>query len=187
MCSTLLAILASGLVLTAGAAAQELRQQLPLETKPALQAASTQPPSKEESSEKEEHKVEHEEKEAEAWKPETPSPVEEEEKPSTLWPRFQFRAEYLFWWFKDMPLPPVLTRGLVTDINPGALGQPGTVIMLGNENLYEKPQSGVRTSATYWFEPDGCLGVEVGGFCSQLALGGGGPPQRQRPVLPGAG
>lgn len=101
---------------------------------------------------------------AEAWKPEKPGTIKEECHDVHPWDRFHFRAEYLLWWFRDMPTPPVLTTGLSTDMLPGALGQPGTVVLFGGKDLYEKHHSGSRFTADWWFDPQDVLGIEATGF-----------------------
>jgi hypothetical protein len=80
--------------------------------------------------------------------------------------RWYGSAEYLLWFVRSQPLPPLLTSGAVGDNPPGALGQPGTVALLGGNgnSLTNNPFSGVRLRAGYWFGPGHCLGLEVGGF-----------------------
>ncbi len=160
MRSTIVAIVSCGLVLAAEASAQQQLPPVVNEPKVARQPSTAVTPSGADS----EKKSPEQDKEAESWKPDTPGAIEVVVEQPTPFPQFQFRAEYINWWYKEMPLPPILTRGLTSDINPGAIGQPGTVVMLGNENLFEKPQSGVRSGITYWFDPEQCLGAEVSGF-----------------------
>src|SRR5204862_469484 len=83
--------------------------------------------------------------EAEPWLPEAPAegaaaPDGEEE----ACRRLRVRGEYLLWWFKHMPLPPVLTRGDPTDALPGASGMPSTVILYGKQAISEGLHSGGR-------------------------------------------
>lgn len=102
--------------------------------------------------------------ESEEWEPETPRPpvVEAEELPPLL--RWRARADYVYWWFKDMPLPPVLTTGLTTDDLPGAIGMPGTTILLGGLTVDESNHAGARGALSWWFDPAGILGAEVVGL-----------------------
>ena len=51
--------------------------------------------------------------------------------------RFYVSGEYLLWWTKGDPLPPLVTAGspgdlLVPGVSAGALGRPGTVALFGN-------------------------------------------------------
>jgi hypothetical protein len=46
-------------------------------------------------------------------------------------PRFWLRSDYLVWWTKGAPLPPLVTTGSPSDSAPGALGQPGTSTIYG--------------------------------------------------------
>ncbi|MBI3862836.1 MAG: BBP7 family outer membrane beta-barrel protein [Planctomycetia bacterium] len=56
--------------------------------------------------------------------------------PSVYAARFWIKAEALYWWTKASPLPvPVITAGSPFDPIPGALGQPGTQVIIGNENI----------------------------------------------------
>ena len=49
-------------------------------------------------------------------------------------PRFWLRAEALYWWTKASPLPvPIVTQGSAADAIPGALGQPGTSVLIGDQ------------------------------------------------------
>ncbi len=88
----------------------------------------------------------------------------EEAEPLPCWPRLSLRADYLYWWFKDMPLPPVLSTGIATDTLPGAIGMPGTKVLFGGLPVEESPNAGVRAVLSAWLDPDSRLGVELGGF-----------------------
>ena len=58
--------------------------------------------------------------------------------------RFSISAETLLWWFKDSPAPvPLVTDGLV--------GQPGTKVFLGGDDLDTNPNPGFRLTAGYAF------------------------------------
>jgi hypothetical protein len=84
-------------------------------------------------------------------------------------------AEYLLWWVKSAPLPvPLVTTGnpsvgfdptMVNTVNTaGAIGQPGTRVLLGDDNLPFAASSGVRLTLGGWISPDERLGIEGSGF-----------------------
>ena len=88
---------------------------------------------------------------------------------------FWARPEYLLWWLKNRPLPvPLVTTGnpnvgfdpnSVNTINTaGALGQPGTQILLGGQNLNSVPFSGMRLTLGTWLDYDELFGIEGSGF-----------------------
>jgi hypothetical protein len=83
--------------------------------------------------------------------------------------RWYGSAEYLLWFIRGQPLPPLLTTGPITDNPPGAIGQPGTQVLFGGGNLNNNPFSGARLRLGYWFNDCHGLGMEIGGFF----LGGG--------------
>jgi len=71
-------------------------------------------------------------------------------------------AEYLLWWFKKSPEPvPLVTMGAVTDIPPGALGQPFTQTVLGGSSINPEEHSGGRFAAGYWLDSEQTFAVEV--------------------------
>lgn len=61
-------------------------------------------------------------------------------------------AEYLLWWIKGTSIPPLVTTGSEDDFIPGALGEPGTVILLNNK-IYNHERSGGRFTAGWWIDP----------------------------------
>src|SRR6185437_2298682 len=73
-------------------------------------------------------------------------------------------AEYLLWFIRGQPLPALLTSGSVNDNPPGALGQPGTTVLYGNNTSNYNPLSGLRVRGGWWFSDSHCLGIDVGGF-----------------------
>ena len=76
-------------------------------------------------------------------------------------PRVWFRADALLWWSKSSPLPiPLVTEGNSADAIPGALGQPGTSILLGNQNLGLPSRGGGRFTFGFSFDPAQTWGVE---------------------------
>ncbi|HTI52278.1 MAG TPA: BBP7 family outer membrane beta-barrel protein, partial [Planctomycetaceae bacterium] len=75
-----------------------------------------------------------------------PQPVVVEQTPVVLdAPRVWLRAEALYWWTKSSPLPASLvTSGSAADAVPGALGQPGTSVLIGDENIGISGRGGGR-------------------------------------------
>jgi hypothetical protein len=78
--------------------------------------------------------------------------------------RWYGSAEYLLWFIRGDSLPPLLTTGPINASVPGALGQPGTAILYGNNSYQNNPYSGVRLRGGYWFGDCHGLGLDVGGF-----------------------
>lgn len=84
-------------------------------------------------------------------------------------PRFFVRAEYLLWNIKSGPLPlPIATTSI---LNPppitgsvGRLGEPDTLIVLGNTDLQFGTFSGLRLNAGYVLNPESGLSLEASGF-----------------------
>ncbi|HEY7315033.1 MAG TPA: BBP7 family outer membrane beta-barrel protein [Gemmataceae bacterium] len=78
--------------------------------------------------------------------------------------RWYGSAEYLLWFIRGQPLPPLLTTGPATDNPPGALGQPNTQVLFGNGNLNTNPYSGLRLRAGWWLDNCHSWGIDLGGF-----------------------
>jgi hypothetical protein len=78
--------------------------------------------------------------------------------------RFYVSGEYLLWWLRGSPVPPLVTAGSAGDAIPGALGSPGTEILFGGRSYNQGPLSGGRFFVGYWFGPCRKLGIELGGF-----------------------
>ncbi len=83
--------------------------------------------------------------------------------------RLYVSGEYLLWWTKGDPLPPLVTAGspgdlLVPGVSAGALGLPGTSVLFGDSEANAGMRSGARIMAGWWFGDDHCLGIEGGGF-----------------------
>jgi hypothetical protein len=78
--------------------------------------------------------------------------------------RLEVRAEYLLWWAKGDPVPPLVTTSPAdtSRADAGVLGQPGTSILFGDSDLNDQTRSGGRFTADYWFGCDHCLGIEAG-------------------------
>lgn len=78
--------------------------------------------------------------------------------------RWYFGAEYLMWWGKGDRLPPLVTTGNPADAIPGALGQPGTALVFGNEEIGDDLRTGARFSAGFWFTRDRIWGLYGSAF-----------------------
>ncbi len=75
-------------------------------------------------------------------------------------------AEYLLWWVKRGPLPVALVTTTPTP-GPGsfgAIGQPGTTVLIGNESLSYGTLSGARFEAGAWLNQRHTLGVDAAFF-----------------------
>src|SRR5439155_13477871 len=71
----------------------------------------------------------------------------------------------LTWWVKRNPVPvPLLTAGSPTDAVPGAIGQPGTVVLFGNEDVGMGTFFGGRFNAGFWFDSENTFGIQGGYF-----------------------
>jgi hypothetical protein len=82
---------------------------------------------------------------------------------SPVWgPKFWAEADYLQWWYRGGSLPPLVTTGSPTDPIPGALAEPGTVVLFGGGRTEPEwtPGGRVRLGGT----ANGSFGWEVGGF-----------------------
>ncbi len=74
-------------------------------------------------------------------------------------------ADTLVWFLKNGPLPvPLLATGNPADRPPGALGQPGTHILLGGSGIDYGTFPGIRWSMGKWWGPDQSWALEWGGF-----------------------
>jgi hypothetical protein len=88
---------------------------------------------------------------------------------------FWARPEYLLWWLKSAPLPvPLVTTGdpnIGFDPNSGntvniagAIGQPGTQILYGDQRVSYRAFSGLRLTIGTWLDDNELFGIEGGGF-----------------------
>lgn len=89
--------------------------------------------------------------------------------PGRLW----FGGEYMLWWGSGMSLPPLVTGAPVGTplniLNPdgsltpvaGALGQPGTVVLFGGNQVLNGVRSGYRARAGFWLDECNMLGLEA--------------------------
>jgi hypothetical protein len=84
--------------------------------------------------------------------------------PADSW-RFWARGEYLLWFIRgDHASVPLATTGPVGAAHAGALGAPGTQVLIGPDLNY-KPNSGGRLWLGYWLDPEMTIGVMASGFC----------------------
>src|SRR4029079_5631696 len=70
-------------------------------------------------------------------------------------------AEYLAWWMRGQSTGPLVTS------NPSAtpfVGDPGTVVLLGDDRIHNRASSGVRFTVGTWINGDSTTGVEFGAF-----------------------
>jgi hypothetical protein len=77
-------------------------------------------------------------------------------------PRFWLKAEALYWWTKAAPVPvPLVTLGDPGDAVPGALGQPGTSILLGNQGVSLPGRGGGRFTLGFTLDPEQVAAFEA--------------------------
>jgi hypothetical protein len=106
-------------------------------------------------------------------------------------------AEYLLWFFKRDDAPPLVTNATTLVGTPGALGNPGTVILFAGNDLATGVHNGARFTGGIWLFED--LGVEGSFFFLpsrgvHFFAGSDGVPTLYRPffrvnpiALPGGG
>jgi hypothetical protein len=75
-------------------------------------------------------------------------------------PRFWLRSDYLVWWTKGAPLPPLVTTGSTNDSAPGALGQPNTSILYGDGSVGLGATSGWRLDVGGYFDSRETWGLQ---------------------------
>lgn len=73
-------------------------------------------------------------------------------------PRFYGRAEYLLWFLRPADGPLLVTTAPAGSL--GALGSPGTQVLLDYEDLDEEFRQGGRFSLGYWFDNCRSAGIE---------------------------
>lgn len=79
-------------------------------------------------------------------------------------PRTWGSVDYLLWWLRKGGTPPLVVSGSSSDPFPGALDQPGTQVLFGNNGLNYHTFNGLRLNLGAWLDGDGCWGIEAGGF-----------------------
>ncbi|HLJ93583.1 MAG TPA: BBP7 family outer membrane beta-barrel protein [Gemmataceae bacterium] len=110
--------------------------------------------------------------------------------PYCIW----FRGEYLLWWMKESPIPPLVTTsplGTTRDL-AGVLGAPGTAVLFQGDGNPER--SGGRFTLGFWFDNEHIIGLEsttffLGERSMTFRAGSAGSPILARPffnVLTGA-
>jgi hypothetical protein len=102
--------------------------------------------------------------------------------------RWYVSADYLAWWMRGNKMPPLVTTGSAADAVPGALGQPGTQILVGGNNFATGADSGARFMAGFWLTRDHCLGFEggywfLGSKTNNYSLSSQGDPLLFRPFI----
>lgn len=76
-------------------------------------------------------------------------------------PRLWLKAEALYWWTSSSPLPvPLVTAGSLADPVPGAIGQPGTSVLIGNQSIKLPGRPGGRFTMGFALDTDGTWGAE---------------------------
>jgi hypothetical protein len=63
---------------------------------------------------------------------------------------FWVSGEYLLWWTKDSHTPPLVSTG--TPPGTGRLGEPGTAVLFGGNDIERDPRSGGRFALGYWLD-----------------------------------
>lgn len=75
--------------------------------------------------------------------------------------QFYSSAEYMLLWTKGDKLPPLITTGQPgTLTTTGALGQPGTQVLFGDEDVDDDLRSGGRLTVGYWLNDHQTIGWE---------------------------
>ena len=104
---------------------------------------------------------------------------------------FWASADYTFSFFRPMRLSgPLVTTGSQNDNFPGALGEPSTQVLFGNNSINFNMFSGVRLEAGVWLDGDNRFSIDGRGYWSfpntesfSMAGDGGGSPVIARPVF----
>ena len=93
---------------------------------------------------------------------------------SSSQPRLWSEVDYLMWWMKPVcQKPPLLSVGNPADTNPGAIGEPGTRLVLGSSRYEFSGASGIRPSFGYWFGEERNVGLEGNVFVLQTVTNNG--------------
>jgi hypothetical protein len=85
------------------------------------------------------------------------------------------QVDYVLWWLRDAPLPvPLVTTGdpkvgfdpnMVHTVNTaGAIGQPGTQVLFGGQDIHAQGYSGMRLTIGDWIDDEERFGAEGSGF-----------------------
>lgn len=82
--------------------------------------------------------------------------------------RFWTRCEYMLGRVRQTPVPlPLVTSGSTKDKVPGAIGQPNTVVLVGNASTGFGMISGMRLELGGWIDAQHILGIEASGFMQE--------------------
>ena len=74
---------------------------------------------------------------------------------------FWLSSEYIGWTIKDNPLPiPLITTASFDDPIPGAIGQPGSHVVLGNKDISMEWQNGFQILSGMWLNEQKNIGLE---------------------------
>jgi hypothetical protein len=92
---------------------------------------------------------------------------------------FWISAEYLLWWIRSTPLPPLITAG--TPSSGGILGLSGTNVLFGGSDFDHDVFSGGRFTAGFWLDCEHTCGLEgsfffLGSQSRQACFSGSGEP-----------
>jgi hypothetical protein len=95
----------------------------------------------------------------------TPPAIHTDCPTSCAGPRFYGSTEYLLWWIKNQPVPaPLITTTsapiTLTSPTPGAIGGPGTTVLLGGRDYDNGQRNGGRFTIGGWLDPEQRFGVE---------------------------
>jgi hypothetical protein len=95
------------------------------------------------------------------------------------------RAEALLWWTNGGSIPPLLTTSPLgtPQAEAGVLGQPGTVVLLGNQGLNSDFRAGGRISFGTWLDECDNLGIEFGYLGLGQSVEGLSVNSDQNPIL----
>lgn len=77
-------------------------------------------------------------------------------------PRNWASGDYLLWWTKGNPLPPMITSSPAgtAQINAGVLGLPTTTTLFGGTDVDDGVRSGMRFTLGHWADPEGTVGIQ---------------------------
>jgi hypothetical protein len=80
--------------------------------------------------------------------------------------RWWGEAEYLLWWLKGDPVPPLVTTSPAgTPVtSAGIIGLSSTQVLFGGAELNQDSRSGARLTLGYWFDDEHKIGLEVSYF-----------------------
>jgi Putative beta barrel porin-7 (BBP7) len=73
-------------------------------------------------------------------------------------------TEFLLWWIRSANFPPLVTRGAVGDVSPGALGSSNTTVLFGHGGMDYQNRGGGRFTLGGWFDDEQKWGMEAGYF-----------------------